>query len=173
MFFPEKLKKAVQYVAFKCDPRNLGNVRINKILWKSDVFMHMTRGESITGCRYLKHPNGPVIEKYYDLIYDMESEGTLILDHAYMGNYKIQLIDTEEFNNDGLLSPEEMEILDRFIVYCTSKTAQELSEESHDGFYLLTPDRGEIPMGPVQTDPSEDAFLWAEQVMKEYDQVHT
>ena len=54
MLFPEKLKKAVQYVASKSDPLRLGNVRLNKILWKADVFMHMTRGETITGWRYIR-----------------------------------------------------------------------------------------------------------------------
>jgi len=173
MDFTEKLKKVVQYVAFRCDPYYLGDVRLNKILWKADVLMHMERGESITGWRYLKFPLGPMLDDYYTLLRKMESEGMLSLAYVYEDNCKKRIIETNEFYNNDLLSPEEMKVLDEFIIYVTSKSTREISDETHDMFYEMTGDREEIPFGPVSVEPSEEAIQWAQGVMKEYDQVHT
>ena len=173
MLFPEKLKKAVQYVAFKCDPYDLGNVRLNKILWKSDVFMHMKRGESITGWRYKKKPYGPMVDGYHLLLSELEDQGIISRNYDFKGKREICLIsaDTCDLNN---LSEEERNILDSFIDYVTNQhTAQSISEESHDSFYDLTQDDGIIPLGPIRIEPSEGDIQWARQVIDEYDQVQT
>jgi hypothetical protein len=168
MKFPEKLKRAVQYIAFKSDPFNLGDIRLNKILWKSDVFMHTEQGKSITGWRYMKYPHGPILDDYYTLLLEMEDEGTLLLAQAYKGNRKIHLIDAYAFEAYDVFSEKEVEVLDHFIDYVESKAAQEISDETHDLFYNMTGDREEISMGPVIVVPSDDAIMWAEQVLKEH-----
>ena len=54
IIFPEKLKAAIQYVASKTD--GIDPVKLNYILYLSDVFTHTKTGKSLTGWKYIKKP---------------------------------------------------------------------------------------------------------------------
>ncbi|MDR1649410.1 MAG: SocA family protein [Synergistaceae bacterium] len=172
MEFPEKLKCAVRYVVSACDPIALGNVRLNKILWKADVFTYMRTGESITNWKYIKKRYGPMIKGYDFLMSELEEKGLILKDYATKGGREICLIEAAG-NDDSseALSQEEKDVLDNFIDYITRKTAQSISEESHDKFYSIAADGEEIPLGPVWVEPSAEDILWAEQLVEDYDKV--
>ena len=128
--FPDKLKTAVQYVAFKSISGELNDIRLNVILWFADIHMHMKSGETITGWQYLKRMAGPELEHYEELIAAMEAEGILTVTS---NNSVTRVIDSYELPRDGeILSSMEIELLDRFIAYGFSVTPEELSNESRD-----------------------------------------
>ena len=57
-----KFKSAVHYICDKAssDPSVLGAIKLNKVLWYSDVINYLITGKPITGETYIKRQHGPV-----------------------------------------------------------------------------------------------------------------
>ena len=57
----DKLKLLVHYIISRCeDPNILGSIKLNKVLWVSDLWAYVKRGQPITGEHYIKQQFGPV-----------------------------------------------------------------------------------------------------------------
>ena len=59
-FHREKLKELILHVSKKARLRDLGSIKLNKVLWFSDITAYLHLGEPITGETYLKRQFGPV-----------------------------------------------------------------------------------------------------------------
>jgi hypothetical protein len=64
MFDKDRFKMLVHYACASVDdPSKLGAVKLNKIVWFSDVFAFQELGDSITGATYIKEKFGPIPQK--------------------------------------------------------------------------------------------------------------
>ena len=73
-----KFKALVHYVCWRCeDPRLLGTVKLNKVLWCSERIWHLRTGQPIAGATYVKQQFGAVAKTLAPLVAELEKEGAL------------------------------------------------------------------------------------------------
>ncbi len=164
-----KLKALVHYVCEKAeDPSVLGSIKLNKVLWYSDVIHYLEHGDSITFETYVKRQHGPVPKHILPIIRELIAENKVArgrVDHfGYLKNeyIAIQDADTNIFNG------EEMSIIDNsFEHVCLNHTAKSISEETHGVIWQIAQMGEDIPyrsvFASVVGEVDEDDIVWAQQ----------
>ena len=75
----DKLKALTHYIIARCeDPRILGSIKLNKILWASDLWAYVHWGKPITGEHYIKQQFGPVAGTV-GLINELQAEEKIVV----------------------------------------------------------------------------------------------
>src|SRR5438105_15829038 len=75
----DKLKALVHYIIAKCDnPKILGSIKLNKVLWVSDLWAYVTWGHPITGEHYVKQQFGPVASTL-GILRELQAEGKIVV----------------------------------------------------------------------------------------------
>jgi hypothetical protein len=73
-----KFKALVHYICWRCeDPRLLGTVKLNKVLWYAERIWYLRTGQPIAGATYLKQQYGVVAKTLAPLVVELEREGAL------------------------------------------------------------------------------------------------
>jgi hypothetical protein len=73
-----KFKALVHYICWRCeDPRLLGTVKLNKVLWYAERTWYLRTGQPIAGATYLKQQHGVVAKTLAPLVVELEKEGVL------------------------------------------------------------------------------------------------
>ena len=128
----EKLKEAVLLIASHCPPDELGNVKLHKILYYSDMMFFVQEGRPLTGVDYLKQKFGPVARHLSVALRSLESEGRLkIADEEYFGLYKKTYVPLAPYV-PSLLSDDERRLIIEMAEFVRGKSAREISEISHN-----------------------------------------
>jgi uncharacterized phage-associated protein len=131
----EKLKEAVCLIASHCPPEELGNVKLHKILYFSDMMFFLHEGRPITGVDYMKQKFGPVARHLTASVGELVAEGALkVEEQEYFGLYKKNYIPTKPYRPNRL-SEEEIELLKEVADYVRGKSAKEISEISHNAVW--------------------------------------
>src|SRR5579872_3916095 len=82
----EKLKEAVLLIASICPPDELGNVKLHKTLYFSDMLHFLSEARPITGVDYLKQKFGPVARHLTQALSQLQKEGKLeVREDDYFG----------------------------------------------------------------------------------------
>ena len=165
----DKFKALVHFVIEECDPKQLGAVRLNKILWFSDVMAYRTTGETISGTKYVKRPRGPVPAAVVKTLEDLKTEGRI------SGRGAVERYDVREFSSlsnadTNLFSNVEMTIVKNIAKdICNNYTAGEISDLSHDVVWEAAAEGEEIPMCATLVsftgDYRSDVTAWADKVV--------
>lgn len=141
-----KLKTLVHYICWKVDPAVLGAIKLNKVLWVSDLNMYLITGKSITGEHYVKRQFGPVSASVVGIVGELEATDDLVVRRGdVFGHGKVDYIaltkpDISSFTAD------EISLIDSAIQYvCHENTATEISEKTHDVIWQLAELGEEIP----------------------------
>lgn len=154
----DRFKQLVHYVCWACadDPTKLGAVKLNKVLWLSDLNSYYHLKRPITNSRYVKRQFGPVPSRVVPVLRELELEGVLTIRSAdHFGKRKKEYIVRRQAGAD-FLSPEEKEIVDRVIAWVTERhTAKSISNLSHDHIWKAAKDGEEIPHFTVFANPEE------------------
>jgi hypothetical protein len=168
-FDREKFTALVHYVCHKADdPTVLGAVKLNKVLWYSDVVHYTVTGESITGETYVKRQRGPVPRHVMQAIDALVSVGKVArgkVDHyGFMKNEYISLREPDL----SLFSPDEIARVDEsFEHVCLNHTARSISEETHGVIWQLAEIGEEMPystvFASVDGEVDENDVAWAQQ----------
>jgi len=163
-----KFKEAILYICSKANPECLGAIKLNKVLWYSDVYSYWKFGQSITGAKYFKLEFGPAPKAMLPIQDEMIRDGDI---EIKTGNY--QGMNKTEYKclrdpRMSSFSEEEIEILDCYIgEICYSHTATSISNKSHDRIYNLAKMQEEIPycatLASVLGDITGDDILWAKE----------
>jgi len=143
----EKLKKLVHYICVKVDdPANLGAIKLNKILWFSDVLAYMNWGTPITGESYIKRQFGPVPAHILSVLEDLQADGTLFIrDVEYYGRSKKEFMPLNDVDYSDL-SEDELKLVDSLVgQICNSHTATSISDFSHNAIWEMASIGEEIP----------------------------
>ncbi len=134
-----KLANAIVYVcnAFSDNPTALGSVKLNKILWFSDVEALKDRRELITGIdRYEARDFGPVIAKLPTIIRKLSDEGILSFNYIDSGDFQqwiYQITNNEQAQTMIDNIPQEhKDILNTWIEYARNNVVREIVKKAHD-----------------------------------------
>ena len=145
-----KLKNLVLYICTKCEPKELGSTKLNKVLWYADTSAYTYRGTPITGETYVKRQYGPVPKHILSILTDLEESKQIVTRNVdYFGHDKKEFFalkkpDLSEFTG------EEVSLIDTMIeIICRENTAKAISDASHDRIWELADIGEEIPYHAV------------------------
>jgi hypothetical protein len=145
----EKLKALVHYVAACCDdPALLGSIKLNKVLWVSDLWAYVGSGTPITGEHYVKQQFGPVAPSMPGILQELQAEGKLVVRRTEAhGTNKVDYIALNRPTNiSEVFTADEISLVDEAIRFvCEEHTAMEISDRSHDVIWELAEIGEEIP----------------------------
>jgi len=145
--YRDKLKALTHYVCWKVnDPATLGAIKLNKVLWVSDVRAFVEWGAPITRERYVKRQLGPVPWSILGILSELQTEGAIVVRHteAY-GNPKTDFIAMSRPDLSSF-TPDEISLIDDAINYvCHRHTAMGISNKTHDAIWKLAELGEEIP----------------------------
>ena len=166
-----KFKSMVHYVINECAdyPAQLGAIRLNKVLWFADVTAYKLDGKSITGERYVKRQFGPAPARILPILAELEKSGDIVVmepEFAY---------DTRKFislkPSTGRLSNREKLITSAVLNGVLGRTANAISEMSHDQIWDAAKEGEEIPLhATLAATPGEitpEVIEWATQCLKD------
>ena len=129
VFDYEKFCAMVLFFANK--KRKLLKTKLMKLLNYSDMIFYKENGISISGARYVHLPYGPVPEDFDILLGAMASDHIAHIEVLYDNEYeKHQVIPDEELS-DGILSDEELAVLERVYQKFVDYGSVEISNYSH------------------------------------------
>lgn len=150
----EKLKAAIHYICEKASGKDsLDHIKLNKILWYSDVQAYMALGVSITGERYIKKPFGPVTQKNKVAVTDLQNDGAIKSGKSPNDSgYWQTRLDVLQEADTNLFTGEELKILDEMIKYVLGKPStgpRGISEQTHGEIWELAEDGEQVPLYTV------------------------
>lgn len=131
-FDKQMLLEVVHYVISRCTASELGNVKLHKILYFSDMLHYLATGEPLTGVEYRKQKFGPVARHLTWACERLSESGKIKIDRRdYLG---FQKMDYSSIRNPDSrsLSNQSVQILNDVIEFVCSRSAREISELSHN-----------------------------------------
>lgn len=147
-----KFKSLVHYViASRCNsPETLGAVKLNKVLWLSDLLAFYERGRAITNVRYIKRQFGPVPAPILPVLRELEEEGIVTIRGAsHFGKRKKEYISNVPIDGSFLTKDEVKAVHWAIDLVCEQHTAKSISNASHDHIWKIAEDGEEIPLFTV------------------------
>jgi Protein of unknown function (DUF4065) len=140
-----KFKELVHYICEKAeDPSCLGSIKLNKVLWYSDVVNYLATGRSITGETYVKRQHGPVPRDVVRAIQELVDEGKIERGKAdHFGWMKNEFISIYSSDKNMFTGSEMSFIDDAFEHVCMRHTAMSVSEETHNQIWRMA-EMGEV-----------------------------
>ena len=168
----KKLQEAILYICDRTiNPTELGAIKLNKILWKSDVEHYLTTGKSITDTVYTKQKMGPV-PKYLPIAKEQLVKSNKIKEKESVNwGYPQKILIAIASPNIDIFSKEELiQLEDNRVQICQNHTASTISAESHDLIWESATIGEEIPLyaylaGEIG-DITEDDKNWAREMLK-------
>jgi hypothetical protein len=165
----DKLDAAIHYViAHVASPSNLGAVKLNKVLWFTDLELMYKAGRTLCGETFIKMPQGPWGTHVNKALKRLEQTGAITEgERSYFGYRQRQFFSLRRPNIVGSgLTPDEIDVLSRMIEsICLGRTASSISEVTHNDIWHRTRDRGVMPASCVfeclLISPSEEDLKWA------------
>lgn len=152
----DKTREIINYIInyFQCNysNRELGKVKLVKILWFADrEFMHLYY-KQLTNLEYRKMPYGPMPTKIDSILKAMQKDNIIkMFKIEKIGGYTQESFLCLKEPNLNNFTAQEINILDKIINALHDKTAQEISELTHDELWESI-NQGEIM-------PIESVFL--------------
>lgn len=145
-----KTKKIIVYIIDyfqnNYSPNKLGAVKLNKILWFADRAFMYEHYKSITQGEYIRNPNGPVLKKIDKILNELERDG-YIEGIGKKGTQKsFKSIKKPDFRG---ITAQEISIIDSIMAKLASKSARELSKQTHDAVWEKTKNGDIMPLESV------------------------
>jgi hypothetical protein len=170
-FNRNKFKTLVHYICEKADdPSVLGTVKMNKVLWYSDVVNYLIAGKPITGETYVKRQHGPVARHLMPVIDELVHENKIARGHVdHFGFTKNEYIAIEESDKSAFTADEIAWIDKAFVHVCLNHTAKSISDETHGVIWELAEMGEAIPYHTVFASTvgeiDETDISWAQGVL--------
>ena len=74
----DKFKTLVHYTIWECtNPAILGAIKLNKVLWVTDVLAYLIWGAPVTGEHYRKGQFGPIAISMVGIVEELKNEGKI------------------------------------------------------------------------------------------------
>lgn len=138
----EKLCAMVLFFANK--NTELLKTKLMKLLNYSDMVFYKENGISISGLKYAHLPHGPVPEHFELLLDKMESDHVAHIEVIYDNGYEKHQVIPEDEVPDGILSTEEIEVLERIYAKFKDFGSVDISNYSHKENGYRSTKQGEI-----------------------------
>ncbi len=171
-FDREKLKEAVWLLAAYCPREELGNVKLHKILYFSDMLSFLDVGQPITGVEYQKQKFGPTARHLSSALRSLEMEGRVkTVEEPYHGFYKKTYVSLLGYQ-PARLNLREQSLLREMADFVRGKTAREVSELSHNAAWETASLGETLPyftvLNLIPNEIDDDDRSWAERTALEY-----
>ena len=170
-FAESKFKELILYISHKAEPKNLGAIKLNKILWYSDMLSYLLFEKPISGETYIKRQYGPVPKHILAVIDQLVASGDMCMrDTNYFGYAKKEHLPLRKPDLSAF-SADEISIVDNIIdTICEGHTATSISEHSHDRIWELAEIGEEIPYNTIFASQlgeiDEFDIQWSQQIME-------
>lgn len=138
----EKLCAMVLFFAHKSS--ELLKTKLMKLLNYSDMIFYKENGISISGLKYAHLPYGPVPENFDMLFGKMTADHIAHIEVFYDNGYEKHQVIPECDIPDGVLSEEEMDVLERIYVKFKDFGSVDISNYSHKEKGYSSTKQGEI-----------------------------
>lgn len=143
----DKFVALVHYICDKAyDPSVLGAIKLNKVLWYSDVINYLIHGQSISGETYVKRQHGPVAKHLMPAINRLSEERKIApgkVDH--FGLIKREYVSLAN-SDKSLFTTDEIALIDDAFEYvCLQHTAKTVSEATHTAIWDMATLGEEMP----------------------------
>ena len=157
-----KFKALVHHIIHECArPDQLGAIRLNKVLWFSDVTAFRIEGKPITTEKYVKRQRGPVPRRILQALKALEASGDIAIvepEHEF-DTRKLMSVKSPR---SKLLTSREKLITSAVLSAVLDRTANEISEMSHDDIWRAAAEGEEIPLcATLATMPGESSTVRA------------
>jgi hypothetical protein len=140
-----KLKAVVHFICSRCDPDELGTVKLHKALYFADMLHFSAHNRALTGVEYLKQPHGPTARHLSWALKELEAEGALQVKTRDFHGFSKQDFIALRKPDPSALSNEEVDLLTTVIDFVCARTAREISELSHNLAWEAVSMGGTIP----------------------------
>ncbi len=130
-FHAEKFKELIVYVAEQCaDDPTFGPIKLNKILFYSDVAAYRELGEPITGATYRKFDEGPAPDGMAETRQELIEVGEARMEFRrhFSGGEKCLAICKGRTANREMFGPAERAIVDEVVDFFRGKLVREVVE---------------------------------------------
>lgn len=168
----QKYKALIHHIIHECSdrPERLGAIRLNKVLWFSDVIAFQVDGEPITGETYVKRKLGPVPRHILATLRKLEQEGSIAIKEREFA-YDTQIFYSKHSPDSASLSDNEKRIARHVLDSLLGYSANVVSEISHDIIWDAVHEGEEIPvyatLVAVPEEITPDMIEWAEAVTRD------
>lgn len=170
-FRPEKFRELMLYIArAQADDSTFGRVKLEKLLFYSDVEAFARFGEAITGADYKKDTYGPTAFQSREIKAELiRNEEAIERDTEAWGMAQVRLVPYRE-SDTSLFSTEELALVDEIINEHRGMSATEISKKSHrDMGWRIAKHDDLIPYESVFLAPEAPAEIidWARNLIHE------
>ncbi len=133
-----KLRAVILYACSRCEPSELGAVKLHKVLYYADMIQYAYLGTPVTGATYRKRAFGPTCDQLLLTLADLVREKALeVKEVEYFGYFKKEYI-AKESSEPNRLNDDERHLLDEVLDFvCRRNTAKTISEFSHNRAWEL------------------------------------
>ena len=172
-FDRSKFKEAVLYVISLCAPERLGAVKLNKILYFSDMLLYAWAGHPLTGATYKKRPHGPTTDALLPALRDLQREGIIHVGKSdYFGYIKTVFTLRVSLSSLPSLHEDEKDLIREIADFVANQnTAKTISELSHNLAWEMAEFGAELPyysaFALFPTTVSEETIEWAKSKVDE------
>lgn len=171
-FDKAKLHAVILYVCGKCEPAELGAVKLHKVLYYTDMLRYLGEGSPITGSVYRKRPFGPTCDQLLSALRELSNQNKIEIREVDFFSYKkkeYHLIGEGDYSR---LSGSELAFIDNVIAFvCGENSAKTISEISHSAAWEAAEMGEELPYNSVYhifaNQVSPEALEWATDVAAE------
>lgn len=131
LFDRDKFRDVVLHICNRCEPRDLGNVKLHKILYLADMMHFVSTGRPLTGVDYIKQRFGPTARSLSATLDALARDGAIRIETVdYFGFARKQFVPLQQSN--ARLTNAELELLDDVIEFVHGRSAKAISDLSHN-----------------------------------------
>lgn len=168
-----KLKELILYICDKCaDDPDFGATKLNKILYASDFLAFKHHGESITGSRYTRRDQGPVVRRLPAVREQLIESSDLVVRPVARGRYiQHRYIALREASIDEHFIARQISLVDEVIDALNGMNARNVSDMTHGYAWKVAADGTDIPYESIYLSdmPLDEADVeWARRVNGQY-----
>ena len=138
----EKMCAMVLFFAHKSN--ELLKTKLMKLLNYSDMIFYKENGISMSGLKYAHFPYGPVPENFDLLLGRMAAEHIVHIEVMYDNNYEKHQVIPECDVPKGVLTSEEMQVLEKIYIKFKDFGSVDISNYSHKEKGYISTKQGEI-----------------------------
>lgn len=138
----EKFCAMVLFFAYKST--ELLKTKLMKLLNYSDMIFYKENGISISGVRYAHLPYGPVPENFDILLGTMDADHIAHIEVFYDNGYEKHQVIPEEEMSEGILTEDELAVMERIYQKFANYGSVEISNYSHKEKGYNATQKGEI-----------------------------
>jgi putative zinc finger/helix-turn-helix YgiT family protein len=124
--------QVLSYFLSKSEFKYNSPLKLNKILFYTDLVCYRETGRSMMGLSYRAAPHGPVPSRYDTLFAELKNQGYLNATTIDSGYNVIEIFEAQNLPNMSIFSREETIILDKIVATFAQMTPKRIRDISHE-----------------------------------------